>query len=85
MAKAKELREKMIDTVSSFDDDLAMAYLDGEEVSEKKKKKAVRAGVVANKLYPIFCGSSLGNKGVQLLLDAVTDYLPCPTDRGEII
>ena len=85
MAKAKELREKMIDTVSSFDDDLAMAYLDGEEVSEAMIKKAVRAGVVANKLYPIFCGSSLGNKGVQLLLDAVTDYLPCPTDRGEII
>ena len=83
--KANQLREKMIDTVSSFDDDLAMAYLEGETVNEEMIKKAVRAGVIANKLYPIFCGSALGNKGVQLMLDAVTDYLPCPTDRGEII
>ena len=85
LTKAQELREKLIDTVSSFDDDLAMAYLDGQEISEEMIKKAVRAGVVSNKLYPIFCGSSLGNKGVQLLLDAVTDYLPSPLDRGEII
>lgn len=62
MEKAKQYREKLIDTVSSFDDDLAMAYLDGQEISVDMIKKAVRNGVINNGLYPIFCGSALGNK-----------------------
>lgn len=85
MEKAKQYREKLIDTVSSFDDDLAMAYLDGQEISVDMIKKAVRNGVINNGLYPIFCGSALGNKWVQLMLDAVIDYLPSPLDRWDII
>lgn len=81
LEKAKEYRERIIETASSFDDDLAMAYLDGAEVTEAMIKKAIRIGVTTNKLYPIFCGSALGNKGVQLVLDAVIDYLPSPLDR----
>ncbi len=85
LEKAKEYRERIIETASNFDDDLAMAYLDGAEVTEAMIKKAIRIGVTTNKLYPIFCGSALGNKGVQLVLDAVIDYLPSPLDRWEII
>ena len=78
---ATEYRARIIETASSFDDDLAMAYLDGAEVSEAMIKKAIRNGVISGKLYPIFCGSALGNKGVQLMLDGVIDYLPSPLDR----
>ena len=82
---AKDYRARIVETASSFDDDLAMAYLDGAEVSEEMIKKAIRNGVISGQLYPIFCGSALGNKGVQLMLDGVIDYLPSPTDRWEII
>ena len=80
-AKAESYREEMIDKVSMFNDELAEKFLGGEEISIALIKKAIRTGVVANALYPIFCGSALGNKGVQLVLDAVVDYLPSPLDR----
>ncbi len=83
--KAKEYRETMIDKVSMFDDELAEKFLMGEEISTDLIKKAVRNGVITWELYPIFLGSALGNKGAQLMLDAVIDYLPCPLDRWEIV
>ena len=82
--KANEYREKLIDKVSMFDDDLAEKYLWGEEISIDLIKKAIRKWVIANDLYPIMCGSSLANKWVQLMLDAVIDYLPSPLDKWEI-
>lgn len=83
-AKCEEYREAMIDKVSMFDDELAEKFLGGEEISIELIKRAIRKGVVTNQLYPIMCGSSLGNKGTQLMLDAVVDYLPCPLDRGSM-
>jgi elongation factor G len=62
-----------------------MKYLEGEEISVAEIKKAIRAGVIANELYPILCGSALKNAGVQLVLNAVVDYLPSPKDRGAIM
>ena len=83
-AQAEEYREKMLDTISVFDDELAEKFLEGEEISEEIIKRAIRKGTVECKLHPVMCGSSLGNKGTQLLLDAVTDFLPSPLDIGEI-
>lgn len=74
----------MIEKVSGFDDDIAMKYLDGETLSVEEVKQAIRAGVIKNELYPVLCGSALKNAGVQLVLDAVVDYLPSPIDRGAI-
>ncbi len=82
--EALKARDVMIEKVSSFDDEVATKYLDGAEISVAEIQKAIRAGVVKNELYPIMCGSSLKNAGVQLVLDAVVDYLPSPLDRGAI-
>ncbi len=77
-------REDMIERVSGFDDDVAMKFLEGEEITVAEIKKAIRAWVIENELYPVLCGSALKNMGVQLVLDAVVDYLPSPIDRGTI-
>ncbi|MFZ2150684.1 MAG: elongation factor G [Candidatus Absconditicoccaceae bacterium] len=82
LEKAKVYREALIDKVSMFDDELAEKFLGGEEISIELIKKAIRKGTITSQLYPIFCGSALGNKGVQLGLDAVIAYLPSPLDRG---
>ncbi|MCF7835339.1 elongation factor G [Candidatus Gracilibacteria bacterium] len=82
LAKVNEYREILIDKVSMFDDELAEKFLGGEEISIELIKRAIRNGTINNELYPILCGSALGNKGVQLVLDAVIDYLPTPLDRG---
>ena len=82
--KAKTMREELIDAVSLFDDDLAMKYLEGEEISNDEIKSALRKGVVANAIYPVMVGSSLRNAGVQLMIDAMCDYLPSPLDVGAI-
>ncbi|RAL56863.1 translation elongation factor G [SR1 bacterium human oral taxon HOT-345] len=84
-AQAEEWREKMIDTISMFDDELAEKFLGGEEISIDLIKKAIRTGTISNQLYPMLCGTALGNKGVQLVLNAVVDFLPSPLDRGEIV
>ena len=84
-AQAEEYREAMIDAISMFDDELAEKFLGGEEISNELIKKAIRKGVVSNELYPMLCGTALGNKGVQLVLNAVIDFLPSPLDRGEIV
>ncbi len=78
--KAAQYRDKMIDAVSLFDDELAEKYLEGEEISQELIHRAVRAGTLSLALTPVFMGSAYKNKAVQLLLNAVTAYLPNPRD-----
>jgi elongation factor G len=80
MEKAKEARSKMIEKIAELDDELTMKFLEAQEIGVDEMKVALRKGVIANKAYPVFCGSSLKNKGVQVMLDAVIDYLPSPAD-----
>ena len=77
---AKESREKLIEAVSSIDDDLMEKYLEGEEISEDEIRKGLRKGTLAMKIVPVVTGSAFKNKGVQTLLDAVVDFLPSPLD-----
>ena len=76
----EEKRTELIEAVAEFDDELMNKYLEGEEVSEELIKKAIRKGTLAVEFFPVMCGTALGNKGVKLLLDAVIDYMPAPTD-----
>lgn len=78
--KAKEWREKMVEKISETDDALTEKYLNGEEISVVELKAALRRATIAVKLHPVFTGTALRNKGVQLMLDAVVDYLPSPVD-----
>jgi elongation factor G len=78
--QADQARAKMVEKIAELDDDLTMKFLEAQEISIDELKVALRKGVIANKAYPIFCGSSLKNKGVQVMLDAVIDYLPSPAD-----
>lgn len=80
LAAAKANREKLVESIAELDDDLTVKYLEGEEISVAELKATLRQAVLANKVTPIFCGSSLKNKGVQPLLDAMIDYLPSPAD-----
>jgi elongation factor G len=77
---ATEMRERMIEQIAETDDDLTLKYLEGEEISVEELKAALRCAVIAGTATPVFCGSSLRNKGVQPVLDAVLDYLPSPVD-----
>ncbi len=70
----------MIETALEQDDDLLMAYMEGEEPSIEDVKRCIRKGTIALDFFPTYCGSAFKNKGVQMVLDAVVDYLPCPTD-----
>ncbi|NMC85524.1 MAG: elongation factor G [Anaerolineaceae bacterium] len=79
-AKAEEMRGQMVEKIAELDDDLTMKYLEGEEISIDEMKTVLRQAVIQNKATPVFCGSSLKNKGVQLVLDAIIDYLPSPLD-----
>ena len=78
--KAQEWREKMIETAVEQDDDLMEAYLEGEEPSVEDLKRCIRKGTIALDFFPTYCGSAFKNKGIQLVLDAVVDYLPSPTE-----
>lgn len=78
-------REELIETVADFDEEIMMQYLEGEEVSIEQIKAAIRVGTLAVKFFPVICGTSFKNKGVKLMLDAVIDYLPAPTDIDAII
>ncbi|MBU3979360.1 elongation factor G, partial [Patescibacteria group bacterium] len=82
--QVKEYRNKLIEKIAETDDALLEKYLSGQEPTVEDLKKALRAAVIAYKLVPIFAGSSLRNKGVQPLLDAVIDYLPSPKDLKEV-
>lgn len=77
---ATEWREKLLESVSEFDDEMMELYLEGKEISVEMIKRAIRKGTIVCKIFPMFCGSSFKNKGVQKLLDGVIDYLPAPTD-----
>ena len=80
MDLAQEYREKMLDAVSMFDDEIMEMYLDGQEIPTDKIRKAIRQATVAVEMVPVVCGTSYRNKGVQKLLDAIVDYMPAPTD-----
>ena len=82
--EANQWRDKMIERIVSEDDETMEKYLAGEEISVDKLKEVLRRAVLAYKIVPVFCGSALKNKGVQLVLDAVCDYLPSPTDMPAI-
>ena len=84
MAQAEEYRAKMIDQAATYDDDLLMKVLEGEEISEEEIKAAIRKGTLAVELFPVLCGSAYKDKGVQPMLDAVIDFLPAPTDIPSI-
>ena len=84
MAQAEEYRAKMLDQAATYDDDLLMKVLEGEEVTEEEIKAAIRKGVLAVELFPVLCGSAYKDKGVQPMLDAVIDFLPAPTDIPSI-
>jgi elongation factor G len=82
--KAKEYRGKMIEAISDIDDVVMQKFLDGEEPTEAEIKAAIRKGTIAMQIFPVVCGAAFKNKGVQLLLDAVVDYLPSPLDRPPV-
>ena len=80
IATVEEKRNDLIEAVAEFDDELMTKYLEGEEISVELIKKAIRKGTLEVKFFPVLCGTALGNKGVKLLLDAIVDYMPAPTD-----
>ena len=84
MAQAEEYRAKMLDQAATYDDDLLMKVLEGEDVTEEEIKAAIRKGTLAVELFPVLCGSAYKDKGVQPMLDAVIDFLPAPTDIPSI-
>ncbi|MFL6517025.1 MAG: elongation factor G, partial [Bacillus sp. (in: firmicutes)] len=79
-AQAEEYREKLVEAVAELDEELMEKYLGGEEITKEELKAAIRKGTVNVEFYPVICGSAFKNKGVQLMLDAVIDYLPSPLD-----
>ena len=78
--QAQEYREKLVEAVAETDEDLMMKYLEGEEITNDELKAAIRKATINVEFYPVLCGSAFKNKGVQLMLDAVLDYLPSPLD-----
>lgn len=78
--QAEEARAKMVEKIAELDDELTLKFLEAQEITIDELKVALRKGIIANKAAAVFCGSSLKNKGVQVLLDAVIDYLPSPAD-----
>ncbi len=77
---ANEWREKMIDTLAGMDDELAMKYLEDEEITEDEIRQVIRRLTISAEITPVCCGSSYKNKGVQMMLDAIVDYMPSPVD-----
>ncbi|WBW97990.1 elongation factor G [Oceanirhabdus sp. W0125-5] len=77
---AEEYRGALIESVAELDEELMMKYLDGEELTLEELKSTLRKGVIANEIVPVVCGSSYKNKGVQMMIDAVVDYMPSPLD-----
>ena len=78
--QAKEYREKMLDAVAEFDDQVMEKYLSGQPLTEEEVMRAIRLATISMKITPVLCGSAFKNKGVQQLLDGVVDYLPSPLD-----
>ena len=82
--KAAEMHQTMLEMIADYDDEVMMKVLEGEEPTVEEIKRAIRAGVLTAEFFPVMCGSAYKNKGVQLMLDAVVDYLPAPTDVPSI-
>ena len=82
--EAKAKHQAMLEAIADYDDDVMMKVLEGEEPTVEEIKRAIRAGVLTSEFFPVLCGSAYKNKGVQLLLDAVVDYLPSPLDIGAV-
>ena len=82
--KATEYRAKMVEAIAETDEELMMKYLDGEEITIDELKTALRKATINNEIVPMLCGTSYRNKGVQMLLDAIIDYMPAPTDIPNI-
>jgi len=80
MADAEEWRERLLESVAETDEELMMKFLEGEEITVKEIKKQVRKQTISGDMVPVMCGSAYRNKGVQMLLDAVVDYMPSPID-----
>lgn len=80
LEQAQEYREKLVEAVAETDEDLMMKYLEGEEITDEELKAAIRKATINVEFFPVLCGSAFKNKGVQLMLDAVIDYLPSPLD-----
>lgn len=80
MPLAEEYRGKLIEAVAELDEEMMMKYLEGEEITNEELKAGIRQGTCNVEFYPVMCGSAFKNKGVQLMLDAVLDYLPSPVD-----
>jgi len=80
MGKAKEYREKMLEAVAEFDDQVMEKYLNGQTLTEEEIRRVIRAAAISLKVTPVLCGSAFKNKGVQQLLDGVVDFLPSPLD-----
>ena len=83
-ALAEEYRNNLLEAVAEEDEDLMMKYLEGQEISEEEIKRAIRKATIAVNMTPVLCGSSYKNKGVQMMLDAVIDFLPAPIDVPHI-
>lgn len=84
-AEAEAARETLVERICELDDDLTVKFLEGDAISVDELKAGLRKAVISNRATPVFCGSSLRNKGVQLLLDAVIDYLPSPADIPPVV
>ena len=82
--EAKAKHQAMLEAIADYDDDVMMKVLEGEEPTVEEIKRAIRAGVLTSEFFPVLCGSAYKNKGGQLLLDAVVDYLPSPLDIGAV-
>ena len=80
MDLANEWREKLLESVAEADEELMMKFLEGEEITKAEIKKVIRTATIAGEMIPVTCGSAYRNKGVQLMLDAVIDYMPSPLD-----
>ena len=83
-AEAQAWHDKMIEAVAELDEELTMKYLEGEEISVEELKTVIRRETIAGNIFPVFCGSAYKNKGVQMMLDGVVDYMPAPTDIPSI-
>ena len=84
MEDAELYREQLVESVSNLDEELMMKYLEGEEISVEELKAAIRRATINVEFFPVLCGTAFKNKGVQLMLDAVIDYLPAPIDIASI-
>ena len=77
---AKEYHDKLVEAVSESDDHLFTKYVEGQSITEEELRGGIRKATIAQKIFPVVCGTAFKNKGVQNLLDAVVDYLPSPLD-----